>query len=101
MCKSVSYKYKRSKTLNIYTKTVLKGGGSPQLNTTTVWEKHPRSHPRVLPMQTQPAVMVGFELATNGIQFYVFANPLGQDVPVINWSGFLPAAAISEEPVGV
>ena len=29
---------------------------------------------RAPPLQTQPAVRVGFELATYGIQFYVFAN---------------------------
>ena len=29
---------------------------------------------RAPPTQTQPAVRVGFELATDGIQFYVFAN---------------------------
>ena len=26
------------------------------------------------PLQTHPAVRAGFELATNGIQLYVFAN---------------------------
>ena len=65
--------------------------------TTTVWEQHPRSHHNgatrakanvrgppdpgavtsdgmPVQLETHPAVRVGFEPATNGIQFYVFAN---------------------------
>ena len=38
-------------------------------------------------MQTHPAVRVGFELATDGIQFYVCQ--LGQDIPLIRHSRLL------------
>ena len=42
------------------------------LTTTTVREQHPRSqHKGATSMQTHPAVRVGFELATDCIQFYV------------------------------
>ena len=44
--------------------------------TQAVWEQDPRSHHKGdTSMQTHPAVRVGFELATDGIQFYyIFAN---------------------------
>ena len=45
--------------------------------TTTVREQHPRSHHTgATSMQTQQAVrvLVGFKLATNSIQFYVFCH---------------------------
>ena len=51
-----------------------KGGFCCSFNT-TVWEQHPRSHHKgATSMQTHPEVRVGYELATNSIQFYVFAN---------------------------
>ena len=43
-------------------------------------EQHPRSHHKsTISMQTHPAVRIGFELATNSIQFYVLPNRTRHD----------------------
>ena len=50
-------------------------GFETALISTTVQEQQPRSHHKgATSMQTHQAVRVGFELAINGIQFYVFAT---------------------------
>ena len=50
-------------------------GFSAFLKTLAVGEHHPWSHHKdSTSMQMQPPVRVGFKLATNGIQFYVFCH---------------------------
>ena len=54
---------------------IIKAGFRSSFITTTVWEQHPRSHHKAegaTSMQTRQVVKVGFELATDCIQFYVF-----------------------------
>ena len=54
-----------------------KGGGtvSRSFITTTVWEPCPRSHPPVARVEQGDLFkFYGYELATNGIQFYAIAN---------------------------
>ena len=51
--------------------TVSKAEVSSSFN---VLEQHPMSHTRAPPMQTHPAVRVGFKLVANCIQFHVFSN---------------------------
>ena len=58
------------------------GGGSPQLFiTTTIREKSSRSQHK--------GATVGFELATNGIQFYAIVNldktSLSNNGPLLHW----------------
>ena len=48
-------------------------------------------------MQTQPAVRVGFELGTDGIQFYVFANLDKTSPTTTTTTRLLPLAASSSE----